>query len=117
MAIKSAVVYGAVKYSVDKGVWADSQTTEKLYNEICAHTCPKVQAVKKQLPFEVPLLPKSGELCFIVKYYYNQGVKATFNFVHMMPCYLGQWAKKGKDAINQAMEEKPAAPSTKPTSS
>lgn len=102
------MVYGAVRYTADKGVWADSKTTEKLYNEICAATCPHVQSMKKQLPFEVPLLPKTGELCFIVKYYYNESVKGTFNFIHMMPCYLGQWAKKGKEAISQAMEEKPA---------
>lgn len=107
MAIKSALVYGAVRYTVDKGVWADSQQTEKLYDELCSAACPTVQSMKKQLPFEVPLLPKTGELCFITKYYYNQGVKGTFNFIHMMPCYLGQWAKKGKDAINSAMEEKP----------
>lgn len=107
MAIKSALVYGAVRYTVEKGVWADSQQTEKLYDELCSAACPTVQSMKKQLPFEVPLLPKTGELCFITKYYYNQGVKGTFNFIHMMPCYLGQWAKKGKDAINSAMEEKP----------
>lgn len=100
-----------MRYTVDKGVWADSQQTEKLYNEICSATCPQVQKLKKQLPFEVPLLPNTGELCFITKYYYNQAVKASFNFVHMAPCYLGQAMKKGKDAINGALEEKPESKS------
>lgn len=112
MAIKSALVYGAVRYTVDKGVWADSQATEKLYNELCSVACPQVKKLQKQLPFEVPLMPKTGELCFIAKYYYNQGVKASFNFIHMAPCYMGQWAKKGKDAITSAMEEKPTTAST-----
>lgn len=112
MAIKSALVYAAVRYTAEKGVWADSQTTEKLYGEICSATCPTVQSMKKQLPFEVPLLPKSGELCFITKYYYNQAVKASFTFVHMFPCYLGQWAKKGKDAISGALEGKPGNTTT-----
>lgn len=113
LAIKSALVYGAFRYSVDKGVWADSHATEKLYNEMCSAACPHVQKMKKQLPFEVPLMPKTGELCFIAKYYYNEGVKASFNFVHMAPCYMGQWAKKGKDAITKAMDadQKPAASS------
>lgn len=109
LAVKSAIVYGAVRYTVDKGVWADSDRTQKLYNEMCNSMCPHVTSLKKQLPIEFPLMPSSGEMCFVAKYYYNQGVKATFRFVHMMPCYLGQWAKKGKDALNKALDSPPAA--------
>lgn len=52
-------------------------------------------------------MPSSGEVGFITNYYYNEGVKGTFRFVKMIPCYIGQGIKKANDAVKGAMEVKP----------
>ncbi|XP_059613371.1 MICOS complex subunit MIC13 homolog QIL1-like [Phlebotomus argentipes] len=111
--IKSGLVYGAVKYSVDQGVWASSTKTTALYNDVGESLRPHWQGVRQKVPVELPLLPSSGEACFVVKYYWNQGVKASFNFIHRFPCYVGQWTKKAKDAVGGALSSFEEAPAVK----
>lgn len=52
----------------------------------------------------MPLLPSSGEIRYLAHHYYNNGVKNTIHFIHMFPCYIGRWAKKGKDAITNVLD-------------
>ncbi|XP_055702812.1 MICOS complex subunit MIC13 homolog QIL1 [Phlebotomus papatasi] len=109
--IKSGLFYGAVKYSINQGVWGSSVRTTQLYNDIGEGLSPHWTEVKNKIPLELPLLPSTGEACFVAKYYYNQGVKGTFNFLHRLPCHIGQLAKKAKDAVGSAFssfEEAPA---------
>uniref|UniRef100_A0A182N821 MICOS complex subunit MIC13 n=1 Tax=Anopheles dirus TaxID=7168 RepID=A0A182N821_9DIPT len=105
-AIKVGITGGAVYYSKQEGIWEED--TDKVYERYATALKPHLQSVKDQIPLDVPALPSSGELCFVTKHYYNEGVKSTINFIHRLPCYAGQWAKKGSDAIKQALDAQPA---------
>lgn len=52
-AVKSAILGSAVYYTVDKGVWKDSNTTSELYEELEKGVSPYVGELKKQIPYEV----------------------------------------------------------------
>ncbi|XP_055911745.1 MICOS complex subunit MIC13 homolog QIL1 [Eupeodes corollae] len=103
-AIKSGLAYGAMHYTCSLGVWGNSVQADKLYNELMAQARPHVVSLQKKLPIEVPNLPKTGEVRFLAKHYYNTGVKNTFHFIIMLPCYAGQLIKKTKDTINKSLE-------------
>lgn len=68
---------------------------------------PVCKTVKSTVNYQPPAMPSSGEVGFITNYYYNEGVKGTFRFVKMIPCYIGQGIKKANDAVKGAMEVKP----------
>ncbi|XP_055843440.1 MICOS complex subunit MIC13 homolog QIL1 [Episyrphus balteatus] len=108
LAIKSGLAYSAMHYACSLGVWGNSVQADKLYNEFKDKARPHVNSLQKQLPFDVPNLPQTGEVRFLAKHYYNNGVKSTFQFIIMLPCYAGQLIKKTKDAINKTLEA-PAA--------
>ncbi|ETN66739.1 hypothetical protein AND_001479 [Anopheles darlingi] len=108
-AIKTGIAGGAVYYSKEEGIW--NEDTEKVYERYAAALHPHVQSLKQQIPLDIPALPSSGEMCFVTKHYYNEGVKNTIHFIHRLPCYAGQWAKKGSDAIKKALDA-PSAPAT-----
>lgn len=40
-------------YTVDKGVWKDSESTREIYDELEKGVSPYVGEFKKQIPFEV----------------------------------------------------------------
>uniref|UniRef100_A0A0K8TQ67 MICOS complex subunit MIC13 n=1 Tax=Tabanus bromius TaxID=304241 RepID=A0A0K8TQ67_TABBR len=103
-AVKTGIAAAAFYEIKHLGVWGSSYQTEKLSKEICGLTSPYVAKVKKTL--DMPLLPKTGEMRFLAKHYYNAGVKNTVHFVYMLPCYAGQMMKKAKDAITQSTEPK-----------
>lgn len=65
---------------------------------------PHLKTVRSKIPIETPSAPNSGELCYTTKYYYNKGVKETFYFLNHMPCLLGQWTKKGVDAVKGGLD-------------
>uniref|UniRef100_T1D5D1 MICOS complex subunit MIC13 n=1 Tax=Psorophora albipes TaxID=869069 RepID=T1D5D1_9DIPT len=102
LAIKTGLAGGAVYYSREEGIW--NENTDQVYERYSLALQPHLTSVKQQLPFEVPALPTSGEVCFLTKHYYNQGVKNTVYFIHRLPCYMGQWAKQASDAIKKAVE-------------
>lgn len=102
--VKTGLAGGAVYYSISTGVWGTGKQSEILYKECSNAMQPLCKEVSGKLPFEVPPLPKSGEVRFLAKHYYNEGVKSTIHFIYMLPCYSGQLVKKGYDAINQAIE-------------
>lgn len=55
--VKSAILGSAVYYTVDKGVWKDSETTSALYHELEEGVSPYVGELKKQVPYEVRCWP------------------------------------------------------------
>ncbi|XP_044312715.1 MICOS complex subunit MIC13 homolog QIL1 [Drosophila rhopaloa] len=97
--VRSGLLAGTVYYTRKVGIWGDTDQTDKLYNNVKAALCPYVQKLEKQLPFEVPELPRTGEMRFLAKHYYNEGVKNSFRFIHMLPCYAGRGLKKVKDTF------------------
>ncbi|XP_034111255.1 MICOS complex subunit MIC13 homolog QIL1 [Drosophila nasuta] len=119
--VRGGLVAGTVYYTRKAGVWGNPEETDKLLNDVKGQLCPYVQKAKKQLPFEVPKLPQAGEVRFLVKHYYNEGVKSSFRFIHMLPCYAGRGLKKVKDTFEDFAKspaitggsEKAAAAATK----
>uniref|UniRef100_A0A182WA96 MICOS complex subunit MIC13 n=1 Tax=Anopheles minimus TaxID=112268 RepID=A0A182WA96_9DIPT len=101
-AIKAGLAGGAMYFSKQEGIW--DENTEKVYERYSTALKPHLDSVKKQIPLDIPAFPSSGELCFVTKHYYNEGVKSTFNFIHRLPCYAGQLVKRGSDAIKQALD-------------
>ncbi|XP_023178748.1 MICOS complex subunit MIC13 homolog QIL1 [Drosophila hydei] len=97
--VRGGLVAGAVYYTRKAGVWGNTEQTDKLYNDVKGQLSPYVQQAKNKLPFELPQLPKVGEMRFLAKHYYNEGVKNSFRFVHMLPCYAGRGLKKLKDTF------------------
>jgi len=97
--LRGGLLGGAVYYTRQVGIWGDSDQSDKLYNTVKSELSPYVEKAKKQLPFEVPQLPRTGEMRFLAKHYYNEGVKNTFRFIHMLPCYAGRGLKKVKDTF------------------
>lgn len=108
--VRGGMIVGAVYFTKKAGVWGSAEESEKLYNKIKGELRPHVQSLEKQLPFEVPSLPRTGEACFLAKHYYNQGVKSTFHFIEMLPCYTGQLMKKAKDKFEE-FSQSPKPPS------
>ncbi|XP_043649252.1 MICOS complex subunit MIC13 homolog QIL1 [Drosophila teissieri] len=105
--VRGGLVAGTVYYTQKVGIWGDSAQSDKLYNDIKSELRPHVQKLEKQLPFDVPQLPRTGEMRFLAKHYYNEGVKNTFRFIHMLPCYAGRGLKKVKDTF-QDFAQSPA---------
>ncbi|XP_030380562.1 MICOS complex subunit MIC13 homolog QIL1 [Scaptodrosophila lebanonensis] len=99
--IRGGLVVGAVYYTRSAGVWGNTEQTEKIYNGVKTQLSPYFVKVTNQLPFDIPPLPKAGEIRFLAKHYYNVGVKGTFRFVHMLPCYAGRGIKKVKDTFEE----------------
>lgn len=97
--VRGGLIAGTVYYTRKAGIWGSAEETDKLYNNIKAELCPYVQQAQKKLPFEVPKMPNTGEMRFLAKHYYNEGVKSSFRFVTMIPCYTGRGLKKVKDTF------------------
>ncbi|KAM7360288.1 MICOS complex subunit MIC13 homolog QIL1-like [Cochliomyia hominivorax] len=102
--IRSGLLIGAVYYTKKAGVWGSPNETEKIYNNIKNELRPHMQKIEKQIPFDFPALPQTGEICFVAKHYYNEGVKKSFNFIEMLPCYTGQMIKKAKSKFEEFAE-------------
>ncbi|XP_037934507.1 MICOS complex subunit MIC13 homolog QIL1-like [Teleopsis dalmanni] len=105
--IRSGILVGAIYYSKTLGVWSDSDKTQQLYNDIKDELRPHARQVQSYLPFEIPSLPTTGEVRYLAKHYYNEGVKSTVNFVGMIPTYGSQLTKKAKDTFNDFKKSPP----------
>lgn len=101
--IKSALAASSIYWTHENKVWGSSADADRLYSKLAAVAAPSVATVRSQVPFDVPQLPTTGETCFLVKHYYNKGVKSTIHFIHRFPCYAGKWAKSAQDTINAAI--------------
>ncbi|CAG4991642.1 unnamed protein product [Parnassius apollo] len=109
--IKSAVLGSAVYYTVDKGVWKDSATTQVLYEELEKGMSPYVGELKQKIPVELPPLPSNDRISYLFKYYWNCGVKTTFEFLVELPTHTSNAATVVYNKISSALD------STEPTSS
>ncbi|KAM8710498.1 hypothetical protein ACLKA7_017162 [Drosophila subpalustris] len=99
--VRGGLLAGTVYYTRKVGIWGNAEETDKLYNNVKSQLSPYVQQAQKKLPFEVPKLPRAGEMRFLAKHYYNEGVKSSFRFIHMLPCYAGRGMKKVKDTFEE----------------
>lgn len=99
--LRSGAIVAAFYYTKKTGIWGSPEETEQLYNSIKQTMQPHAENLERKLPFEVPPLPQTGELRYLVKHYYNNGVKSSFHFVDMLPCYTGQLANKIKVSIQE----------------
>ncbi|GBP35905.1 MICOS complex subunit MIC13 homolog QIL1 [Eumeta japonica] len=102
--IKSAILGSAVYYTVDKGVWKDSQTTSALYEELEKGVSPYAGEFKKKIPYELPPLPSSDRLSYLFKYYWNCGVKATFRFLADLPTHSTNAAIRSYEYISSSLD-------------
>ncbi|XP_055627677.1 MICOS complex subunit MIC13 homolog QIL1-like [Toxorhynchites rutilus septentrionalis] len=109
-AIKAGLAGGAVYYSRQEGIWKEN--TDEVYERYCKALQPHLTSVRQYLPVEVPALPSSGEVNFLTKHYYNEGVKNTIYFIHRIPCYMGQWTKQASDAVKKALNPPGEGPSS-----
>lgn len=103
--MKAGICYAAVYETRELGFWGDSEQSHKLYKRIQNTMEPVCKTVRETV--NPPPLPSSGEVGFIANYYYNEGVKGTFRFIKMIPCYIGQGMKKANDALKAATDAKP----------
>lgn len=79
--LKVGVVSSAVYLTVDSGVWKDSKTTSELYYKIKEEAKVYIKPVVDLVPFEVPRLPKTGDMCSSAKTAWNKGVMASCLFL------------------------------------
>ncbi|KAI5637414.1 protein QIL1 domain-containing protein [Phthorimaea operculella] len=102
--VKSAILGGAVYYTIEKGVWKDSATTTALYEELERGMSPYVGELKEQIPYSLPALPKNDRISYLFKYYWNTGVKATFRFLVDLPDHASDAASKTYNFISTSLE-------------
>lgn len=78
-----------------------------LYKQRCLHSFTLLNTYKPltYFGFQLPELPKSSEMGFVVTHYYNKSVKGTVHFVEMLPCYTGQLIKKVSDTVKKALDQ------------
>lgn len=116
LTVKSAIVGGAVYFTKEEGIWGNGEKAEKVCQKYCKLSDPYVSQVKKSIPFDMPKMPPSGQMTFLTQHYYNRAIINSIDFIHMAPCYMGQMMKKGKDALEKALEQPPpsASPAAPP---
>ncbi|XP_022919362.1 MICOS complex subunit MIC13 homolog QIL1 [Onthophagus taurus] len=105
-AIKCGLAGAAVYYVSDQGVWKESKETTKLYNKINDFLCPYMKQAQAQLPIEIPELPSTGRISYLMKQYWNHGVTATFIYIGDLPQNVTKLTKSGIDAIKGNEEMK-----------
>ncbi|XP_028156791.1 MICOS complex subunit MIC13 homolog QIL1 [Ostrinia furnacalis] len=111
--IKSAVLGGAVYYTIDKGVWKDSTATSAIYEDLEKGVSPYVGNLKKQIPYELPPLPSNDRVSYLFKYYWNCGVKATFRFLVDLPTHTSNATSKAVEFVSSSLNA--VEPSTSPS--
>lgn len=85
----------AIYFTIDKGVWKDSETTSVLYEDLKKKIKPLMKPVLEQIPFELPKLPKTGDMVSTAKTTWNKGVLASCLFLIGLPELTWEYAKKG----------------------
>ncbi|XP_011551416.3 MICOS complex subunit MIC13 homolog QIL1 [Plutella xylostella] len=101
--IKSAILGSAVYYTIDRGVWKDSDKTAAIYEELEKGASPYVGELKKQIPYELPPLPSNDRISYLFQYYWNCGVKSTFRFLVDLPTHTSNAVTKTYDLISSSL--------------
>ncbi|XP_033606595.1 MICOS complex subunit MIC13 homolog QIL1 isoform X2 [Cryptotermes secundus] len=99
--VKVGLVGGVVYYTIDEGVWKSSEHTTELYSKIYKNVAPYV----KEVPVEVPELPKVEEISFLTKNYWNKGVIASFVFLSDLPNKTAELSKQGYEYVLRQLEQ------------
>ncbi|XP_049842393.1 MICOS complex subunit MIC13 homolog QIL1 [Schistocerca gregaria] len=99
--LKAGVAGGAVYYTVEQGVWNDSNRTTELHRRIQENMRPLIQQIP--IDMKIPDLPKSGELSHDAQHLWNSGVKATFSFLGDLPSLLTGWSIQGYQVLREQL--------------
>ncbi|XP_065206453.1 MICOS complex subunit MIC13 homolog QIL1 [Planococcus citri] len=113
--VKAGILGGAVYYSRDIGVWADSDTTYELGKKSIAYLTPYINKLEKEVPIPVDLknLPSSEDACRTVKTYWNRGVISSITFIEKIPSNISYYSCQGISYISeQIQQEKNSLPSS-----
>jgi hypothetical protein len=97
--IKVGLAATAVYYLNKEGVWKESHESLKTYNRLNTTLEPYIKEVQKQIPIELPEIPKNERTSQTVKLYWNKGVLSTFQFLSELPHLLNTWTQNGITAI------------------
>lgn len=89
------MITSAVYLTIDNGVWKDSETTGQLYENIRNKIKPYMKPIVEQIPFELPELPKTGDIVSTAKTTWNKGVMASCLFLIELPELSWEYIKKG----------------------
>uniref|UniRef100_A0A1B6CSR8 MICOS complex subunit MIC13 n=1 Tax=Clastoptera arizonana TaxID=38151 RepID=A0A1B6CSR8_9HEMI len=96
---RAAAFGGAVYYTSNAGLWGDSSSTEKLFTEMYQFVAPYA----KEVPIEVPEIPKISNVSRIGKQYWNKGVIVTTDFLMELPSNTVTWANSASQYVLDQM--------------
>ncbi|PSN51444.1 hypothetical protein C0J52_08993 [Blattella germanica] len=82
---KVGLVGGVVYYTVEEGVWKDSEHSTEIYSKAYKAVAPYVK--------EVP-----------VENYWNKGVMSSFEFVSDLPNKTVEWSKQGYEYVSKQLD-------------
>lgn len=102
--IKASILTSAVYYTIDQGLWEDTDQADKIYSDIYQAVAPYV----KDVPVEVPELPSLSDFAASSKLYYNQGVIATGNFFKDLPSNTASVAGDLKSTLSTLLDAPPS---------
>ncbi|KAK9504435.1 hypothetical protein O3M35_010768 [Rhynocoris fuscipes] len=95
--LMSGVCYVTSQY----GIWRDSRRSEEIYKEIYTFLAPHI----KEVPLEIPELPKSSEVSSAARVYWNRGVVSSAEFIANVPLYCYNLAEKGVVYVSNVLSD------------
>ncbi|CAG2061537.1 unnamed protein product [Timema podura] len=98
---KAGLAGAAIYYTVKEGLWGDSERTEQLYKKLYSLSVPYI----KEVPIEVPQIPKIGEISYEAQHYWNKGVKASFAFIRDLPVHVTNLTKTGAAKLSEQFQQ------------
>ncbi|KAK3931152.1 MICOS complex subunit MIC13-like protein QIL1 [Frankliniella fusca] len=101
---KASILTSAVYYTIDQGLWEDTESADKIYSDIYQAAAPYF----KEVPVEVPELPSVSGLAALIKFYYNQGIISTGNFLKDLPSNAASVAEELQSTLSTMLEAPPS---------
>ncbi|XP_063227575.1 MICOS complex subunit MIC13 homolog QIL1 [Bacillus rossius redtenbacheri] len=99
--VKTGIAGAAIYYTVQEGLWDDAERSEQLYKKICSTALPYI----KEVPVEVPDLPKIDDMCHGAQSYWNKGIKISFSFLGDLPQHVTTWTKTGILKVSEQLQQ------------
>ncbi|KAF5286834.1 hypothetical protein FQA39_LY00367 [Lamprigera yunnana] len=94
-AIKTGIVCGSIYYASQEGLWRGGDESTKLCGKIYNAFNPYYLQLKQQVPVDIPDLPQSLEVRYVLKQTWNKGVTGFFVFLSNVPNYISGYTKCG----------------------
>ncbi|XP_066149831.1 MICOS complex subunit MIC13 homolog QIL1-like [Euwallacea fornicatus] len=98
-AIKAGLAGTAVYYVRNQGIWNTSEEAIEASKRVKTAVDPYLNDLLRQIPFELPNVPESENMCQLTKEYWNVGVKTTFRFLVQLPSCSRALMRKGADFL------------------